>query len=170
MSLLIIETGAKPSPGPRPLPRNNSSYHPDNPRRHESQLSTALVLCLRCVLFRVQSSATHQLRTHRKQHHLHLPIQRTSLSWVDWKKDSPTMRQHSSKQIDVHTAAATSFTTSQHTHSNEFVPLASPVESSEIRATCSARPSNIDHFSHQTLEQTTTSSSTRADLISSQHP
>ena len=97
-------TGAKPSPGPRPLPRNNSSYHPDNPRRHESQLSTALVLCLRCVLFRVQSSATHQLRTHRKQHHLHLPIQRTSLSWVDWKKDSPTMRQHSSKQIDVHPA------------------------------------------------------------------
>ena len=114
---------------------------------------------------------TLQLRTHRKQHHLHLPIQRTSLSWVDWKKDSPTMRQHSSKQIDVHQHIATSFTTRHHTHSSEFVPLASPVESSENMTTCSARPSNILHlFSHSTLEQTTRTSSPRADSTSGQHP
>ena len=66
---------------------------------------------------------------------------------------------------------ATSFTTSHHTHSSEFVPLASPVESSENMTTCSARPSNILHlFSHSTLEQTTRTSSPRADSTSGQHP
>ena len=81
------------------------------------------------------------------------------------------MRQHSSKQIDVHQHIATSFTTRHHTHSSEFVPLASPVESSENMTTCSARPSNILHlFSHSTLEQTTRTSSPRADSTSGQHP
>ena len=47
----------------------------------------------------------------------------------------------------------------QHTNTNESVPLASPVESSEIRSTYSARPSNIFHiFSRPTPEQETTSS------------
>ena len=79
-----------------------------------------------------------------------------SAGWAG-KKDSPTMRQHSSKQIDVHCHSCCYILHNKpHTHNNEFIPLASPVESSEIRATCSARPTNIDHiFSHQTLEQTT---------------
>ena len=67
---------------------------------------------------------------------------------------------------------ATFFTTNQHTHSGAFVPLASPVESSEIRSTCAARPSNIVHiFSHQTLEQTMiTTPSTLADSMSGENP
>ena len=46
-------------------------------------------------------------------------------------------------KVDVHPAAATFFTQIQHTHNNEFVPLASPVENSEIRSTYAARPSKI---------------------------
>ena len=90
-------------------PQKLSSYHPDNPRRHGSQLSTALVLCLRCVLFRVPSLDCTPLNSeqHRKQHHLHLPIQHKPLSWVDWKKISPTMRQ-AQLGADVHPAAAIS--------------------------------------------------------------
>ena len=55
--------------------------------------------------------------------------------WVDWKKITAT-RQHSSSQMHTHLlAAATSFTNPTHplhTHNNEFAPLASQVESSEI--------------------------------------
>ena len=85
------------------------------------------------------------------------------------------MRQHSSKQIDVQPAYCyilhNKSPHSHHTHSNEFVPLASPVESSENMTTCSARPSNILHlFSHSTLEQTTRTPSPRADSTSGQHP
>jgi len=71
----------------------------------------------------------------------------------------------------VQPATAAPFTTIHHTHSNEFVPLASPVESSENMTTYSARPSNIFHLSsHSTLEQTTRTSSPRADSTSGQHP
>ena len=65
-----------------------------------------------------------------------------SAGWTG-KNISPTMRQHSLKQNFVPTVAATFFTTNQHTHSDKFVPLASPVENSEFRSTCAARPSNI---------------------------
>ena len=90
---------------------------------------------------------------HTFQHHRHLPIQHTPLSWVDWKKISPTMRQHSSKQL--HTGCCyIHHNESKHSHCIEFVPLASSVESMEIRTTCTARPSNIFHiFSNTTPEQ-----------------
>ena len=52
------------SPGPRPLPRNNSSYHPDNPRRHESQLSTALVTSAVSQICPFPSAVT-RLHTHQ---------------------------------------------------------------------------------------------------------
>ena len=109
-------TGAKPSPGPRPLPRSNSSYHPDSPRRHESQLSTALVLCLRYVLFRVPSLDCTLFNCEHIVSNITFTFPFSAHRSAGWagKKDSPTMRRHSSKQIDVHTAAATciSFTTS----------------------------------------------------------
>ena len=70
------------------------------------------------------------------------------------------------------TDCCTSLTQIKHIDSGEFVPLASPVESSEIRPTCAARPSNIVHiFSHSTPEQMMiTTSSPRVDSTSVQHP
>ena len=58
------------------------------------------------------------------------------------------------------------------TNSNEFIPLASPVESSKIRATCAARLSNIFHLSsHRTPgPKTIAASASRVDLTSGQHP
>ena len=71
------------------------------------------------------------------------------------EKISPTMRQHSSKQIIVHQAVAIYVTTDpKHSHCIEFAPLASPVESSKIRTTCAARLSNIFRlFSNTNPEQ-----------------
>ena len=128
-------------------PQDSSSYHPDNPRRHGSQLNTALMMSPRYVLSRVPSLDCTLFSEHTVINiTFTFPFSTKPLSWVGWKTISPTMRQHSSKQIDVHTAAATSFTQPQHTHSIEFAPLASPVESSEIRPTYAARPSNIVHI------------------------
>jgi hypothetical protein len=73
----------------------------------------------------------------------------------------------------MHKHLLTSFTQIKHVDSNEFAPLARelPVESSEISTAFEARPSNIFHlFSHSTLEQTTRTSSPRADSTSGQHP
>ena len=109
----------------------------------------------------------------QSQYHLHLPIQRTSLSWVGWKKKFTDNETAELKAGRCTTSAATSFTQIKHTHSNEFAPLASPVESSEIRETCASRPSNIVHiFSHSAPEQMMiTTSSPRVDSTSSvQHP
>ena len=79
-----------------------------------------------------------------------------SAGWAG-KKDSPTLRQHSSKQIDVHKAAATSFTTCHPPTITSLSP--SHHQWKAVRSgqpASSARPSNMDHiFSHQTLEQTT---------------
>ena len=90
-------------------------------------------------------------RTHY-QHHLHLPIQHTPLSWVDWRKISPTMRQHSSKQM--YTKLLLCHNKSKTLSHIEFIPLASPAESSKIRTTCAARLSNVFHlFSNTNPEQ-----------------
>ena len=94
-------------------PQKLSSYHPDNPRRHGSQLSPALMMSHKCALSQCP----------RTQNHLHLPIQRKPLSWVGWEKNSPTMRQHSSKQIIVHQAVATYVTTDpKHSHISSLPP------------------------------------------------
>ena len=81
---------------------------------------------------------------HTFQHQRHLPIQHTPLSWVDWKKISPTMRQHSSKQM--YTKLLLRHNKSKTLAHIEFIPLASPAESSKIRATCAARLSNVFHL------------------------
>ena len=136
-------TGANPLPFPA-TPQDSSSYRPDNLRWHRSQLSTDLmifqVLTSSIIIFLQDSS--HNDR-HNLQHHRFLPIQHKPLSWVDWKKISPTMRQ-AQLGADVHPAAAISPHNIQHTHNNEFVPLASPVESRvyESRSTYSARQVN----------------------------
>ena len=97
----------------------------------------------------------------------------TSLSWVGWKKRF-TDNETAELKVEICTqqTAATSITQIKHIDSDEFVPLASPVESSEIRSTCAARPSNIVHiFSHSTPEQMMiTTSSPRVDSTSVQHP
>ena len=49
------------------------------------------------------------------------------------EKISPTIRQHSLLGVDVHPVAAHISTHIQHTHNNEFAPLASPVESRVLR-------------------------------------
>ena len=69
------------------------------------------------------------------------------------EKNSPTMRQHSSKQL--HTGCCyIHHNESKHSHCIEFVPLASPAESSKIRTTCAARLSNVFHlFSNTNPEQ-----------------
>ena len=122
----------------------------------------------RCALSQCPQNTQHRYAP--SLHHLHLPIQHTPLSWVGWKTISTTMRQQSSKQIDVHTELL-HLTQAQH-HSTEFAPLASPVESSEIRSAFAARLPNIFHiFSHPTPEpKTITTSSPRVDSTSGQHP
>ena len=103
-------TGANPLPFPA-TPQDSSSYRPDNLRWHRSQLSTDLmifqVLTSSIIIFLQDSS--HNDR-HNLQHHRFLPIQHKPLSWVDWKKVSPTMRQ-AQLGADVHPAA-----TKHHTH------------------------------------------------------
>ncbi len=61
------------------------------------------------------------------------------------EKISPTMRQHSSKQM--YTKLLLRHSKSKTLAHIEFIPLASPVESSKIRATYAARLSNIFHRS-----------------------
>ena len=156
-------------------PQDNSSYHPDNPRRHGSQLSTALMMSPRYVLSRVPSLDCTLFSEHiviNITFTFPTPPHSAQTAQLGGLEKSFTDNETAQLKVDVNTDAATSFTQIQYTRSNEFAPLASPVESSEIRSTCSARPSNIDHiFSHQTLEQTTiTTPSTRADSISSQNP
>ena len=89
-----------------------------------------------------------------------------------WAGNHFTDNETAQLKVDVHTAAATFFTQIQYTRSIEFALLASPVESSEIRSTYAARPSNIVHiFSHPTPEQKTiTTSSPRVDSTSGQNP
>ena len=68
------------------------------------------------------------------------------------EKNSPTMRQHSSKQM--YTKLLLRHNKSKTLAHIEFIPLASPAESSKIRTTCAARLSNIFHlFSNTNPEQ-----------------
>jgi len=95
---MLYETGAQPSPDLWPLPRDNSSYHPDNPRRHGSQLSTAMMISQVLTL-----SIPISWQIIQQQKHLSttgtFPFSTKPLSWVDWKKKPPTTKQHSSKSI-----------------------------------------------------------------------
>ena len=101
---VISKQGPNPLPFPA-TPQDSSSYRPDNLRWHRSQLSTDLmifqVLTSSIIIFLQDSS--HNDR-HNLQHHRFLPIQHKPLSWVDWKKISPTMRQ-AQLGADVHPAA-----------------------------------------------------------------
>ena len=103
----------------------------------------------------------------------------TPLSWVDWKKISPSDNETAQLKADGCTASCCYI---HHNESKtlahiEFAPLASSVESREIRATCTARPSNIFHlFSNTNLIQTqaetitTCPSAFRVDSTSGQYP
>ena len=106
---VISKQGPNPLPFPA-TPQDSSSYRPDNLRWHRSQLSTDLMI------FQVPTSSIIiflQDSSHNDRHNLQhrfLPIQHKPLSWVDWKKISPTMRQ-AQLGADVHPAA-----TKHHTH------------------------------------------------------
>jgi hypothetical protein len=68
------------------------------------------------------------------------------------EKISPTMRQHSSKQM--YTKLLLRHNESKTLAHIEFIPLASPAESSKIRTACAARLSNVFHlFSNTNPEQ-----------------
>ena len=144
--------------GPNPLPI--SGHSPETLQLPSRQPTMAWVLARHGS---DDMSGTHVINPHIEmlvhynngetfQHHRHLPIQHTPLSWVDWKKNSPTMRQHSSKQM--YTKLLLRHNKSKTLAHIEFIPLASPAESSKIRTTCAARLSNVFHlFSNTNPEQ-----------------
>ena len=145
----------KPSPDLWTLPKDNSSYHPDNPRRHESQLSTVLmifqVLTLSITIF-LQDSSHNNRNT--LQYHRHLPIQHTT----QLGRLEKNLTDNKTAQLKAdHCTPSRCYI--RHNKSKtfahiEFIPLASPVESSKIRTTCAVRLSNIFHlFSNTTPEQ-----------------
>ena len=116
-------TGANPLPFPA-TPQDSSSYRPDNLRWHRSQLSTDLmifqVLTSSIIIFLQDSSHNdrHNLQTPPSPSHLAQTAQLGRL-----EKISPTMRQHSSKQIIVHQAVATYVTTDpKHSHISSLPP------------------------------------------------
>ena len=113
-------------------------------------------------------TVTHILRYAPSQHHRHLPIQCTPLSWVGWKKFH--RQRDSTAQRRCTSDTATYLTTNQHTHSTEFVPLVSPVKA--VRSGQPTWRSNMFHlFSHPTLERKTiTTLSPRIDSTSGRYP
>ena len=136
-------TGANPLPFPA-TPQDSSSYRPDNLRWHRSQLSTDLmifqVLTLSITIFLQDRSHNNR---HTLQHHRHLPIQHKPLSWVDWKKNLTDNETSTAWSRCTSSCDQTPHTSNTLTN-NEFVPLASPVESRvyESRSTYSARQVN----------------------------
>ena len=102
------------------------------------------------------------------QHHPHLSIKHKPLSWVGWKQFTVRQRDYKLRDNNERVRESTAQSRCAHSccyilHTNpthpqqrvclEFAPLASPVESSEIRSNqvnlCganAARPSNIATF------------------------
>ena len=115
----------------------------------------------------VHRNNTHESdSTYHSQHHRHLPIQPIPLSWVDWKK-LHRQRYSTAYSSCTHSCGLIPHTRSPHL-SNDFAPLATPVESSEIRATYAARPSNIVRHDGkgQAFDPTVTPPSPRVAAIS----
>ena len=165
---VISKQGPNPLPFPA-TPQDPSSYRPDNLRWHRSQLSTVLmifkVLTLSITIFL-------QGRSHNNRHTLHTTVTSPSpLSWVDWKKNSPTMRQHSSKQIDVQPAYCYIL------HNKSNTPTVTSLSPSHhqwkaVRSGQPARrgPRTSSIFSRiQPLSRRRATSSPRADSTSGQH-
>jgi len=96
---MLYETGAQPSPDLWPLPRDNSSYHPDNPRRHGSQLSTAMMISQVLTL-----SIPISWQIIQQQKHLSttgtFPFSTKPLSWVDWEKKT-TNNETAQLKVDI---------------------------------------------------------------------
>ncbi len=132
--------------GPNPLP--TLSWSPATPQLPSRQPTMAWVLAQHG-FDDVSHMHTHSITAPPSpSHSAHCPA-----SSVGWKKFH--RQRDSTAQRRCTSDTATYFTTNQHTHSTEVVPLVSPkvtpVESSDIRSTYIrstyvARPSNIFHL------------------------